>query len=84
MAQILPENLNIPYCQFCQHPMPVYAFTWDAEGGFHGICFCEGCHALQWRVLNVGQVMTEVIEAKNGKRDGKKPNNGNGHYGNYL
>ena len=83
MAKILPENLNVPHCEFCQRPIPVYAFTWDAEGSFHGICYCEECHALQWRVLNVVQVMVEVIDAQNGKKEEPREN-GNGHYGTYL
>jgi hypothetical protein len=69
MAKIVPENLNVPFCKYCQTPMPVYAFTWDDDGSFHGICFCERCHALQWRLLSVEQVMQEVLVAKNGKVD---------------
>jgi hypothetical protein len=83
MAKILPENLNTPYCKFCKAPMPVYAFTWDAEGAFHGICFCKRCETLQWRVLGVAEVMAEVLAAQNGKKP-EPEENGNGHYGNYL
>jgi len=72
MAKILPENLNVPFCRTCGTAMPVYAFTWDAEGNFNGICFCKKCEFLQWRVLSVEDVMKEVIAAQNGKVDAPK------------